>query len=86
MGRPKEERERWLDRSGNVSKVYWGVWVICALLLAVQPLVHVHGYFPAEEWFGFHGFYGFIACVGLVLAAKGLRRILKRAEDYYERP
>jgi hypothetical protein len=82
---PPGERSRWLDKSENVTKVYWSVWVVCALLVLVEPLVHKHGYFAAEEWFGFHGWFGFIACVALVLAAKGLRRFLKRPEDYYER-
>jgi hypothetical protein len=83
MQRP--ERVRWLDRKESVSKVYWAVWVVCVLLLAVEPLVHKHGLFRFEEWFGFHGWFGFVACVGLVLAAKGLRRLLKRPEDYYDR-
>jgi hypothetical protein len=85
MPRPAEERERWLDRTGNVTKVYWSVWVVCAVLLVVEPLVHKHGYFAIEDWFGFQGFFGFVACVGLVLAAKGLRRFLKRPEDHYDR-
>ena len=85
MGTSATERKRWLDRKQNVDKVYWGVWALCAALLAVEPLVHKHGGFAFEEWFGFHGWYGFIACVGLVLAAKLLRIILKRPEDYYER-
>lgn len=76
---------RWLDRKANVDKVYWGVWALCGLLLAVEPLVHKHGEFAFEEWFGFHGLYGFVACVALVIAAKGLRTLLKRPEDYYER-
>lgn len=78
------EREYWLDRKENVAKVYWGVWLLCTLLLAIEPLVHKHPYFSFEGWFGFHGIYGFVACVGLVLAAKALRVILKRPEDYYE--
>ena len=35
--------------------------------------------------FGFHAVYGFVACVVLVLAAKQLRRVLMRDENYYER-
>jgi cytochrome bd-type quinol oxidase subunit 2 len=85
MARPAE-RERWLDRSENVTKVYWSVWAICALLVAAQVFVHMHGHFAAEEWFGFHGWFGFVACVALVIAAKGLRVLLKRPEDYYDRP
>ncbi|MFA9459313.1 hypothetical protein [Thiohalorhabdus methylotrophus] len=83
--RPADERERWLDRKENVAKVYWSVWVVCGLLLLVEPFVHKHPYFRFEGWFGFHGFFGFFACVGLVLAAKALRVILKRPEDYYDR-
>lgn len=83
--RPQSEKARWLDKPGNVARVYWGVWILCAALFALEPLVHKHGEFAFEDWFGFHGLFGFVACVGLVLAAKGLRRWLKRPEDYYER-
>ena len=79
------EGKRWLDHKKNVDKVYWSVWILCALLFAVEPFVHKHGDFAFEIWFGFHGWYGFVACVGLVLAAKVLRILLKRPEDYYER-
>jgi hypothetical protein len=82
---PTRDRERWLDRPENVTKIYWGVWLLCGLLLLIEPLVAKHPYFAFEGWFGFHGAFGFVACVGLVLAAKGLRRILKRPEGYYER-
>ena len=37
-----------------------------------------------ENWFGFYGIYGFVACVILVLAAKELRKLVARAEHYYE--
>jgi hypothetical protein len=83
--KPHREREYWLDRPANVRKIYLGVWAVCALLLAVEPLVHKHAEVPVEEWFGFHGWFGFVACVGLVLAAKGLRWLIKRPENYYDR-
>lgn len=75
----------WLDRKENVTKVYWAVWIICGVLLLIDPLIHKHEEFGFAEWFGFFGFFGFVACVGLVLTAKMLRRVLKRPEDYYER-
>jgi hypothetical protein len=78
-------KKYWLDRRENVTKVYRAVWLACVLLLLVEPFVHKHGDFGAESWFGFHAGFGFVACVGLVLAAKGLRRLLKRPENYYER-
>lgn len=78
------EGKRWLDHAGNVRKVYRAVWVACAMLLVVEVFIDKHGEVPVEHWFGFHGFYGLAACVGLVLAAKLLRRLLKRPENYYD--
>ena len=79
-----QEKQRWLDSKKNVTKVYRGVWIACALLLLVEPFVHLHGHFAVEEWFGFYGFFGLIGCVGLVLGAKAMRVVLKRPEDYYD--
>lgn len=81
---PHDETPRWLDRPQNVTKVYRSVWIACLALLLVEPLIHKHGEVAAEDWFGFHGLFGFVACVGLVLAAKALRRLLMRPEDYYD--
>jgi hypothetical protein len=77
---------RWLDDENNVKKIYRGVWVMCAVLLLIEPLVHLHPHFELEGVFGFYGFYGFIACVALVLAAKVLRMVLMRPENYYDEP
>jgi hypothetical protein len=79
------EKRYWLDRKENVTKVYWSVWALCGLLLLVEPAIDKHGEFSVEHWFGFHGLFGFVAGAGLVLAAKALRRILMRPEDYYDR-
>ncbi len=65
------------------TKVIWVVVVICALLVGADLFYDKHGEYAVETWIGFHGVYGFVSCVGLVLAAKGLRRLLKRDEDYY---
>jgi hypothetical protein len=83
--RKPSRMNRWLDRKENVARVYRGVWIACALLLLAEPLVHKHAEFGFDAWFGFYGWYGFLCCVGLVLAAKVLRRLVKRPEDFYER-
>ncbi|MBI1983902.1 MAG: hypothetical protein HYS61_06860 [Acidobacteria bacterium] len=79
------EKRYWLDRTENVTKVYRSVWTLCGLLLLVEPAIDKHGEFAIENWFGFHGLFGFVACIALVLTAKGLRRVLRRPEDYYDR-
>jgi hypothetical protein len=78
------ERKYWLDSPANVDKIYWAVVVVCGALFLADALYHKHPEFGIEGVFGFYGLYGFVACVGLVLAAKGIRRILMRKEDYYE--
>jgi hypothetical protein len=47
-------------------------------------VVHRHAETAFDGWFGFYGLYGFVACVALVLAAKLLRRVVMRREDYYD--
>ena len=79
-----QEKQYWLDSKENVTKIYRGVWIACALLLVAEPFVHLHGHFEVEEWFGFYGFYGLIGCVFLVLGAKVLRVVLIRPENYYD--
>ncbi len=78
------EPQRWLDRPGNVRKIYYSVWITCGLLLLAELFIDKHGEVEIEHLFGFHGFYGLVACVALVLAAKLLRRALIRPEDYYD--
>lgn len=84
MSTPSGEPRRWLDEPANVRKVYLSVWVVCGLLLLAELFIDKHGEVDIEHWFGFHGFYGLIACVVLVLAAKQLRRVLMRPENYYD--
>ncbi len=89
MNMPRErgvqiESMRWLDHPGNVRKIYNAIWIGCVLLLGVELLIDKHVETAVEHWFGFHGFFSLIACVALVLAAKLLRRVVSRPEDYYD--
>lgn len=83
--RPPDEKRYWLDDRRNVDKVFWGLVAICAGLFVADAFYHKHVELSAEGIFGFYGIFGFIACVGLVLAAKEMRKIVKRDEDYYDR-
>lgn len=76
---------RWLDEPKNVAKIYRGLWIFGALLALADLVVHRHAEAGLDGWLGFYAFYGFVACVALVLAAKVLRRIVMRPEDYYDR-
>ena len=83
--RPEGEREYWLDRPGSVTKVFWAVVGACAALGLLDFFYHKHAELGFDGSFGFHGWYGFVCCVFLVLAAKELRKLLKRDEDHYDR-
>jgi hypothetical protein len=85
---PGEKRHLW-DDPRNVRRLIRGFLIFCALILALDLFVrrHLsfeHGELPVEGWFGFYAFYGFACCVLLVLAAKQLRKLLRRDEDYYD--
>ena len=80
-----KEKKYWLDDPNNVTKIYWCLCAICALIFVADAFYHKHIYFEAEGWFGFFGIFSFVACVVLVLAAKLLRKIVIRPEDYYDK-
>lgn len=73
----------WLER--NANGLFWALAAVCAAVVAAQIVVHVHGHFAWEEWFGFHAIYGFVVFVFVVFAGKALRKLVMRGEDYYDR-
>lgn len=73
----------WLSRPETVRRLWVAFAVVLALSVAIEALVHMHPRFRIEGWFGFHAGYGFLACVGMVLFAKGLGVLLKRPDGYY---
>ena len=80
----KQEQQHIFDKPENVRSLLRILYLACALLLALDLIVHRHVIHDWESVWGFYGFYGFLACVGLVLIAKQLRKLLKRPEDYYD--
>ncbi len=82
---PEDDKRYWLDRPGSVTKVYWSVVGVCAVLLLLDFFYEKHVESEIEHYFGFYGIYGFVCCVFLVLAAKEIRKLVMRGEDYYDR-
>ena len=78
------EKKYWLDDPRNVKKIVYTLYAVCTLLVGADSFYHKHTHFYFENWFGIFGWFGFTACVGLVLAAKVMRKLLKREEDYYD--
>ena len=71
--------------SGYRIRRLWIAYV--AVLLATvgaSLLVHGHGYFRIDGTFAFNAWYGFASCIGMILGAKALGRLLKRKDGYYD--
>ena len=81
----RKEKTYWLDDRRNVDRLVHVFYAVCGVLVAIDVFVPKHGDFALEHVFGFYGWFGFAACVALVLIAKQLRRVLMRPEDYYDR-
>ena len=79
----KDSRWNKLDSPRAGRTVFGWLAAVCALLLVSDLSYDKHAHFGFENWFGFYGIYGFVGCVFLVLAAKELRRVVMRDEDYY---
>ena len=79
-----DDRKYWLDDRQNITKVVWGLVILCGVLFVADAFYDKHPHFIAETYFGFFGIFGFVVCVGLVLTAKVMRILLKRGEDYYD--
>lgn len=80
----RSDKVYWLDQPRNVDRLVHGLMLVCGLLVLADLFYHKHTHFGFEGWFGFFAWFGFIGCVGLVLLAKEMRRVVKRDEDYYD--
>ena len=78
------EPEYWLDQPDNVNLLIKLLIAACVLVVLADFGYHKHGHFGFQEWFAFDAVFGFVAYVGLVNAAKGLRKLIMRKEDYYD--
>ena len=73
----------WVDKPGSANKLFWGLAIICLVLFTLDFTYKKYGKFTVEEIPGFFGVYGFVMFTLLILAAKGLRVLIKRPEGFY---
>jgi hypothetical protein len=75
----------WLDEPYN-ARLLWRVFLaVLALTVLAEFVITLHPHFAIESLFGFHAWFGFLACAVLILVAKALGVLLKRPDTYYER-
>lgn len=83
-GPEREALTGWFDEPRNVNKIVWTLVALCAGSVAADLFYHKHTHYGFQGFIGFDALYGFVSCVLLVLAAKQLRKVLMRDEDYYD--
>ncbi|NOX32965.1 MAG: hypothetical protein GXP56_04410 [Deltaproteobacteria bacterium] len=67
------------------SVIFLLILDIVYIFLSNAHVIHRHVNYKWEEFWGFYAFFGFVACVILVLVSKYvLRPLVKRKEDYYD--
>lgn len=83
-GVPPQDDPRWLDKPGSVDLLIKILVIACVVTVLADFGYHKHGEFHFQEFPGFDAIFGFLAYVGLVNLAKGVRVLLMRSEDYYD--
>ena len=78
-----DDRPHWLDETRNVKRLWRGFLAVLALTVLVELLVPLHPHFGIESVFGFHAWFGLLACAAMIVVAKLLALLLKRPDSYY---
>ena len=79
-----QDNDHWLARPQTIRKLWIALTAFLVLLLAGGAIYPVHPHFWLDSTFGFAAWFGFGACVVLVVVAKFLAIFLKRPDTYYD--
>ena len=79
------EASHWLDEPRNVKRLWRGFLVVLALTVLAELLVSLHPRFGIESVFGFHAWFGLMACAAMIIVAKAVGLMLKRPDTHYGR-
>ena len=75
----------WADKPETRRLIRRVLYVVCVALVVADFFAHRHIYVGIERVPAFYALYGFVALVGVVMAAKALRLLVRRDEEYYDR-
>ena len=63
----------------------YALYGLCACSVIADLVIHRHVSHPWEKLPEFYPLYAFVSILILIFAAKALRRLVMRPEDYYDR-
>jgi len=78
-------KQHWLVRPGTIRRLWTIFLLVLALTVLANLFTEVHAWFRIDGSFAFNAWYGFLSCIGMVLVAKVLGRLLHRKDRYYDR-
>lgn len=79
-----EDGGYFFDDPQNRKRVRQVLYILCAVFFVADFVLHRHVDHPWEELPAFYCVYAFAAIVVLIFAAKALRFVAMRKEDYYD--
>lgn len=82
--------DRPANAGGNVQPPRAGfgyklLWVVCLVVGVTDFFYHKHITYQIEEFPAFYGLLAFLGAVALMFVARGVREVVRRREDYYDR-
>jgi uncharacterized membrane protein YhdT len=79
-----DEKPHWLDTPNNIKLIWRGFLAVLVATVVAEWFVHLHASFEVDALFGFSAWFGFLACIAMIVVAKGLALFLKRTDTYYD--
>ena len=73
----------WLTEKSTIRLLWRWSLALLALLVVAGAFVEQHPHFGIDAVFAFPAWYGFIACILLIIVAKAIGLVLKRPDSYY---
>jgi hypothetical protein len=80
----EQEDDHWLVRPATIRRLWIISLAVLAGLVALDLVVKHMPHFGLDGTFGFSAWFGFAACVAMVLLAKAVGLVLKRPDTYYD--
>lgn len=81
----KPKKDHWLVRPESIRLIWIVSLTVLALTVLADLFISHHPHFGIDGTIGFAAWFGFVACVVLIVVAKSLGAILKRSDTYYDR-
>ena len=76
--------QHWLVRRSTIRLLWIAFAMVLAATVAAETTGNLHGHFGVDASLGFSAWFGFGACVAMILLAKLLGLFLKRPDGYYD--